>query len=153
MTPVTILYTTSETERCGTYLRVSQTQYGVRILVIDEDGEKGLYLTDAELAALTTALVGSVSVVEGEASTVALLPADPLASPATTETLLKAARVRDGWRGLAAWMRAAGTIDPQDSIDSCARAVEHYAEYQFKLATEPIPDVEGTEPRLNRENN
>ena len=52
----------------------------------------------------------------------------------------------EAWRGLASWMRAHGTINREDAIDSCARAVENFAEYQFKLF-QPSKPVAPAEPQ------
>jgi hypothetical protein len=56
MTPLDVLFASAQPKRYGPYMRVTRTQYGVRFAVIDEDGEKGLYLTDDEFAELVAAL-------------------------------------------------------------------------------------------------
>ena len=56
-TRVEVLFATPEDgSRRAPSLLVTRTQYGVRVLVIDEDGDHGLYLTDEELAGLIAAL-------------------------------------------------------------------------------------------------
>jgi hypothetical protein len=57
-TRVEVLFATPEDgSRRAPSLLVTRTQYGVRVLVIDEDGDHGLYLTDEEFTGLVTALV------------------------------------------------------------------------------------------------